>query len=270
MALRENDLVSLLNQVAIGPMFRYLLCVEEGESSDIWTGAAATPQHFLRLLAFSTVLVRLLRRGLEALAVPRYRQLSKRLGRLVRHTVQYATDTWQILSETSILESDPAMAMRLQIEYDAFLIRATNCIHSSRHLGAWQFLAILPYSMVSLPTLWQLWYALHDEDQNEDAIINCSQNEGKPIFIFLFIHYLKFFYEGYFKKKNFTLPDWEAKTYVSSLRAQLEERLVSMPDSESYYLLTTFANMALSRHNYDWIFIRAASLDLLQVPYIIV
>lgn len=165
-ALKENDLVALLNQVAIGPMFRYILCVEEKEGQDMWTGAAATPQHFLRLLAFGTVLVRLLRKGLEALAVPRYRQLSKRLGRLVRHTVQYATDVWQVLSETFTPESDPAMAVRLQVEYDAFLVRSTNCIHSSRHLGAWQFLAILPYGMVSLPTLWQLWYALHDEDQH--------------------------------------------------------------------------------------------------------
>lgn len=60
-------------------------------------------------------------------------------------------------------------------------------------------------------------------------------------------------------------PDYEAKISQPSLRAQLEERLVSMPDSESYYLLTTFANMALCRHNYDWAFIRAATLDLLQV-----
>lgn len=167
-------------------MFQYILCVERGEGDDIWTGASVTPQHFLRLLSFSTVLVRLLRRGLEALAVPRYRQLSKRLGRLVRHTVQYATDVWQILSETFASESDPTMGLRLQVEYDAFLVRATNCIHSSRHLGAWQFLAILPYNMVSLSTLWQLWYALHEEDQNEEAIINCNQNEGRQIYhIFL-------------------------------------------------------------------------------------
>lgn len=239
-ALRENDLVALLNQVAIGPMFRYLLCVKEDDNrQDTWTGAAATPQHFLRLLAFSTVLVRLLRRGLEALATPRYRQLSKRLGRLVRHTVQYATDTWQILSETYTPENDPAMAMRLQIEYDAFLVRATNCIHSSRHLGAWQFLAILPYNMVSLPTLWKLWYALHEDEQTEESVINSSHSE-----------------------------DLEAKVYAPALRAQLEERLVSMPDSESYYLLTTFANMALARHNYDWMFIRAASLDLLQIGFL--
>lgn len=172
-------MVFLLNQVAIGPMFRYLLCVEEIDGQDTWTGAACTPQHFLRFLAFGTVLVRLLRRGLEALAVPRYRQLSKRLGRLVRHTVQYATDTWQILSDIVTPESDPVMAARLQVEYDAFLVRATNCIHSSRHLGAWQFLAILPYGMISLNTLWQLWYALHEEDQSEESIINNYKCEGK-------------------------------------------------------------------------------------------
>jgi hypothetical protein len=51
--------------------------------------------HILRLLAFATVFVRLLRQGLRTYDSPRYRQFAKRLGRLIRHTVQYASDVWE-------------------------------------------------------------------------------------------------------------------------------------------------------------------------------
>jgi hypothetical protein len=50
------------------------------------------------------------------------------------------------------------------------------------------------------------------------------------------------------------------------LRQQVEEKLTSMPDAESFYLLTTFANMAMARSDpADRSFIRAATLDLFQV-----
>jgi hypothetical protein len=50
------------------------------------------------------------------------------------------------------------------------------------------------------------------------------------------------------------------------LRQQFEEKLVSMPDAESFYLLTTFANMALARSDpADASFVRAATLDLFEV-----
>jgi hypothetical protein len=50
------------------------------------------------------------------------------------------------------------------------------------------------------------------------------------------------------------------------LRQQFEEKLVSMPDAESFYLLTTFANMAMARSDpADASFVRAATLDLFEV-----
>jgi hypothetical protein len=66
--------------------------------------------------------------------------------------------------------SDPAMMRRLQTEYDAFFLRATRCIFSSQRLGAWQFLAVIPYNTVSISTLWRLFYSLHEEYQEEDAL----------------------------------------------------------------------------------------------------
>lgn len=61
-------------------------------------------------------------------------------------------------------------------------------------------------------------------------------------------------------------PDWERKLMAPELRQQFEEKLTSMPDAESFYLLTTFANMAMARSDpADRSFVRAATLDLFQV-----
>jgi hypothetical protein len=61
-------------------------------------------------------------------------------------------------------------------------------------------------------------------------------------------------------------PDWEKKLTSPQLRQQFEEKLTSMPDAESFYLLTTFANMAMARSDpADKSFVRAATLDLIQV-----
>jgi hypothetical protein len=67
-------------------------------------------------------------------------------------------------------QSDPAMLRRLQTEYDALFLRATRCIFSSQRLGAWQFLAVIPYNTVSISTLWRLFYSLHEEYQEEDSL----------------------------------------------------------------------------------------------------
>jgi hypothetical protein len=65
---------------------------------------------------------------------------------------------------------------------------------------------------------------------------------------------------------SFFFSDWEKKLMSPQLRQQFEEKLTSMPAAESFYLLTTFANMAMARSNpADRSFVRAATLDLFQV-----
>jgi hypothetical protein len=50
-----------------------------------------------------------------------------------------------------------------------------------------------------------------------------------------------------------------------TLRKQFEEKLSNLPGDESYFLLTTFANMAMARSNQDYEFVRATTIDLFQV-----
>ncbi|XP_066259328.1 ectopic P granules protein 5 homolog [Euwallacea similis] len=237
-SLRENDLVAIINQLPLRDMFRAILYVERSDGKDYLDANVITEQHILRYFAFSSVLLRLLRQGLETYCLPKYNQLSKRLSRLIRHVVQYATDQWEIFIMNGNVQ-DRAMVQRLQTEYDAFFLRAIYYLYTSQKQWAWQFLAVVPYNMVTLSTLWKIHYFLHMPDNKAEDIVNFTLNQ------------------------NF-------KELVSEreLIEQFEEKLLDLGDAEIYYLLNTFANMALARDESDLDFIYFCTLDILQIGFI--
>lgn len=55
---------------------------------------------------------------------------------------------------------DDQLLARIQIEFDTFVLRASNYVYLSRFLGAWQYLATLPFSEVHITTTWKLYYML--------------------------------------------------------------------------------------------------------------
>nr|XP_023017259.1 ectopic P granules protein 5 homolog [Leptinotarsa decemlineata] len=237
-SLKENDLVALLNQLPLDDLFRNVLLVQHRDFKDSYDITVITEHHLLRYLAFSTVLLKILHKGLQTYNQPRYNQFSKRLSRFIRHVVQYATDQWEQFLKVQIIE-DKAMLERLQVEYDAFFLRAIYYLYSSQKLGAWQFLAVIPYNMVTLPTLWKIFYFLHSQDSSAKDILN-------PLYM-----------------ENYSVKIWE-----EGFRGQFEEKLGSLEDGEVYYLLNTFANMALARTEKDMDFIHSATMDLLEVGFV--
>jgi hypothetical protein len=159
--LHESDLVSIMAQIPIDAIFRYILGVEQQDGRDVYDPATASEHAFLKLFAFATHFVYLLREGLRTFNMPRFRQFAKRLGRLIRHTVQYVSDHWEAFKEQRVAHLDPSMHQRIQVEYDHFFLRATKCIFSAQRLGAWQYLAVIPYGTISLQMLWRIFYVLH-------------------------------------------------------------------------------------------------------------
>nr|XP_022906095.1 ectopic P granules protein 5 homolog [Onthophagus taurus] len=239
MSLRENDLVAMFNQLPLDNMFRMLLCVVRTDGNDYFDSSQLTEHHILRFFAFSTLLLKVIQEGLFTYEQSRYNQFAKRLCRLIRHIVQYATDIWEIFQTETNLR-DAAMMKRLQVEYDAFFLRATYCLYSSKKMGAWQFLAVVPYDLISRRCLWKIFYFLHDSDSLAQTILDPIDN-----------------------------TDFSEKLWDFSVRVQFEEKLNNLEDSESYYLLNTFANMALCRNQKDDVdFIEAATHDLLQIGFI--
>ena len=152
--LRESDLVSLFNQVPVDHMFRYVLRIEQRDNKDIYDVTHSSQHSLLKLFAFSTQFVYLLREGLKTFNTPKYRQFAKRLGRLIRHTVHFVSDHWQNFKLQKQI-CDSSMLIRLQVEYDNFFLRAAKCIFSSQKLGTWQYLADIPFATISPNMLWR-------------------------------------------------------------------------------------------------------------------
>ncbi|KAH0560783.1 ectopic P granules protein 5 homolog isoform X1 [Cotesia glomerata] len=232
-SLFESDLINLLNQIPMDKLFSQVLLIEETDSGFVQDTKGITEQHMLRVIAFAITLLRLFRQGLKTYDSPRYRQLAKRLSALIRDCVQYVSDQWEAFDKSA---DRSTTIERIQLEYDWFFIRATMCVFSSRRLGAWQYLAAIPYHLISSSALWNIFYCLHKVQDNEDLQqVDC-------------------------------LSDWEAET--SGLLKQFEEKLIEMPGDESYFLLTTFANMAMARSFKDYDFIRATTIDLFRIGFL--
>ncbi|KAL3265466.1 hypothetical protein HHI36_009670, partial [Cryptolaemus montrouzieri] len=235
-SLRENDLVAFVNQIPLDKLFRALLLVRKSNYEDCYDDQLVTEHHILRFLAFSTTLLKIINRGLHTYNQSRYNQFCKRLSRFIRHIVQYATDQWERFYKMQNIV-DSAMLKRLQVEYDSFFLRAVYYLYSSQKLGAWQFLAVVPYNLVSINTLWKIFYFLHDSDVCAKELLTPSN-----------------------------MRDFSKSIEDEALKDQFVEKLSDLTDAEIYYLLNTFANMALARNEED--FIEIATMDLLQIGYI--
>ncbi|KAL1505767.1 hypothetical protein ABEB36_005253 [Hypothenemus hampei] len=238
-SLKENDLVAILNQLPLGDMFRCILLISRSDNTDKYDPSLLNEQHILRFFAFSSVLLKLLRQGLQGYCLPKYNQFSKRLSRFIRHIVQYATDQWEIcLKNRNVV--DIAMIQRLQIEYDAFFLRAIYYLYTSQKLCTWQFLAVVPYNVVTIKTLWKIYYFLHVPDERATDILDFSLKD-----------------------------DYKSLLWEKAQRDQFEEKLSNLKDAEVYYLLNTFANMALARTDSEISFIYSCTMDILQVGFIL-
>lgn len=58
---------------------------------------------------------------------------------------------------------DVQLLSRIQIELDSFLLRSCNFLYNSQNLGIWQYLSGLPFSNLSIKSIWKLYYCLHNK-----------------------------------------------------------------------------------------------------------
>ena len=150
--LRENDLVLIFTQIPVDFVFETILKIDPDSRYD---PDLFSEHSFLNLFAFSTKLVGLLRRGLQTYNTPRFRNFAKRLGQLIRHAVEFVSDHLRAFRALNKAR-DEVMLARIQVEYDQFFLRAVKSIFSAQKLGAWQYLALIPYGVVSVRMLWKV------------------------------------------------------------------------------------------------------------------
>ncbi len=112
----------------------------------------------------------------------------------------YCRETY---TQRSIVDS--AMLNRLQVEYDEFLVRVIHSLYTTHNRIGWQYLATLPFGMITTQTLWRSYqYLLHTNGSKFTRLHNSNNSQFsrnskmmfRPFsmkhFLFLFIYWLHF------------------------------------------------------------------------------
>ncbi|KAI6645756.1 Ectopic P granules protein 5-like [Oopsacas minuta] len=260
--LVEEDLVSVFDQFPFTALFQYLLL--EGVDQQIYVSGYSVDKvsshGMMTLVAFCSRLVELLGAGFSTFKLARYRGFVKRLGRTVRYVVHLVSDHWlayrhyrEEIGDTWTETTGPSMPgqsvhslQRIQVEMDSFVIRATRWILSSHKLGAWQFLADMPFETVSLEAVWKVFWLIHSNHLPITAEELISRGLGRVSGL----------------KDILKDPDY---------REQFIDNIMRIPLSEAIFLFTTFANMARAREYSrpkDYEFIEIVVFELMEVSFL--
>ncbi|KAJ7394035.1 Ectopic P granules protein 5 [Desmophyllum pertusum] len=261
MLIQENDLIAVFSQFPFDAMFKHLLKMDPNIPNDKLIESHYHVEHtssrdLMRMLAFASCVVYVMGSAFRTYEKLRYRAFVKRVGRTIRQIVQYVLDHWSDYrswrvnvcgdSVNTIPDSfqgsgNQYSIQRLQVEVDQFFLRAAQQIISAHKLGAWQFLADMPFGSVSSETLWKLFWALHVDVTKLDSVASI-QNEDS------------------------IRDDW--REVLQSRQEEFTDQLARMSQSEAIFLLTTFANIATSRDDKERDLIEAITTEVYKVSFI--
>lgn len=230
-----------------------MLLVEEEDGTGTHKYDVTQTSHsgLLKLFAFARCLIELFHKGLTTYSQLRYRGATKRLCRLLRHTVEHVTDHWQGCLAAHQQSNDTlglALAApqwtALQVEYDQLFEAAVSSIFSSPRSGAWQFLAVIPYGSVSLTRLWKIVYKLH-VGMKKESIEAASKN-----------------------MMNRTASQWAELVAHPDTRGQFHDCLLNLEENEGFYLLSALANMTVTREPTESEFIQVVVSNIFEAAFV--
>jgi len=160
----------------------------------------------------------------------RYRQLAKLLGRVILHAVQYVSD--HLENYLSCTETVYYRNSDLRKIYDRFLHHAVTTLVKGKHLGTLQFLVAMPWNLVSIEMLQEIYGVLTKWNiyaQRQPVERNNNENEFRDF----------------------------------------EDELTSLNESDVFYLLTTLSNIVIKREGREPKFIETVAAHLFHVSVIL-
>ncbi|XP_016985100.2 ectopic P granules protein 5 homolog [Drosophila rhopaloa] len=234
--LKESDLIALLNQLPFEKIFTSAMRIEKFLNDYILEPDMITPQKMLAVVVFFSQLVKTMGEGLLTYNNERYKQLAKRLGRLVRHTLQYVFDYHELFINNNLAKSAD-MYERIQVELQALLIRSCGYIYRTRNLGTWQYFSTLPFGTLDAEVVWHLFYYL---------------NVGFPTDL-----------------TNDLVSNAEAAFQAEDFWTKFDLANADVAPEDMYYLLQTFFEMANDRNrSKDGNLVKAICLHIFRIGYI--
>ncbi|XP_061134077.1 ectopic P granules protein 5 homolog [Syngnathus typhle] len=242
MLLCEDDLVTFMSQFPFGQLYSHMLGMSK---HGVYEPQGYSSQKMMRVFAFASSLIEILAIGLQTYNRARYRQLVKRIGRIIRMTLCYVSDHWaQYASVTGTSGSSSHVHSlpleKLQVEYDHLFLRAVLHVLKNKRLGIWLFMSEMPYGTLSSSMLWRILY-----------VMQCAETAGLE-----------------------TLShSSDAQSCIQALREpehqdRFELWLCEVNSSDGISLLTALAHMATPTQYSDPAFVTTVTLLIYQVSYV--
>ncbi|XP_034026058.1 ectopic P granules protein 5 homolog [Thalassophryne amazonica] len=242
MLLCEEDLISLLTQFPFQELYSHMLGISK---PGVYEPQTYSSQKMMRVFAFASSFIEVLAVGLQTYNRSRYRQLVKRIGRIIRMTVCYVSDHWAQYASVTGSDGPNSHAhslslAKLQLEYDHLFLRAVLHVLRNKRLGIWLFMSELPYGTLSSSMLWRVLYVMQSAETEELETLSTADNTHS----------------------------WAQALRNSEHQERFEEWLCEVNSSDGISLLTALAHMATPTQHSDPAFITTIALLIYQVSYV--
>ena len=196
----------------------------------------------LKLLAVATRIVRIVRQGMTMFNCMQHQNISDYLANLIKVTVKSVSKFWDSCQE-SVNGEDAAMLLRLQVEYDHFILRTITTILESQKFGVWKYVSVIPFTGVTEAGMWKVLYMCYN---------SCTDNP------------------------DYNFPDdiyvkeviWKCRFENADLKNLFHEKVQLLSPSERLSLLESLANMVKSRTEASE-FITIVTTEMLELSFLI-
>lgn len=99
------------------------------------------------------------------------------IGRFILHSTQYITDHIESLMNSEIGRECSQKGSLIRKEYDIFFRNAAGILFSGKNIGTLQFLAAMPFHLISSNMLWHVYCAITKWTRHQTDISSEFENE---------------------------------------------------------------------------------------------
>ncbi|XP_015788920.1 ectopic P granules protein 5 homolog [Tetranychus urticae] len=242
--LTEFDVIHLLKQIPFDSMLKFLTerhsFINESENGIAF--GEYSELSMLKLLAISTKMVQILRQGLSTFNCMRFRTLTDYITLAIRKTVNSVSKFWQACKGS--FNQDDALVLRLQVEYDHFILRSVVTILSCQRFGVWKFVSVIPFAGVTESMMWHIVWVFYNNGRDEiDELGGLCP----------------YFSDSY----------WKSKFNEPAMKFLFREKLPSLSSTEAECLLRSLGNMIKSRNNEEIEFVNTIATEMFEISFLV-
>jgi len=241
--LTELDIIQLLVQMPFEDLLKFLSegleHLQADEDYDGFRFGEQSELAILKLISVSTQIIQILRQGLLTFNCMKFKTLTDYITSMIEKTVNCVSTFW-MKCKNQFYAQDQALILRIQVEYDHFILRSVVTILSCQKYGIWKFISVIPFDGITESMIWHIvWVFYNGRDEIDELSGLC----------------------GYFSESY-----WKSKFNEKSVGVLFKEKLPNLSINELENLIRSLGNMIKSRSNDDESeFVKTIAIDIFEI-----